>query len=221
MTLFENRFDAGYRMAERIAAKNISLTDPIVLGIPRGGVPIGRCIADKFDIPLDIVLLRKLPIPSDPEMGFGAVTIDKTPIFNDRVLKRLNLPQDYITDIIDEVHQEVLRRNQIYRSGKPFPDLSGRSVIIADDGLATGFSMIAAISFVRSKQAKEIIVAAPVAHADAASIVDEHADKLFVDHVSDAFYFAVASFYESFPDMSDEDVTAILKQDTRTAINSG
>lgn len=212
MLLFSHRQEAGSILVKRLLALRAKLKDPIVLGIPRGGVPIGFLIAKELECPLDTIVLRKLPIPANPEAGFGAVTLDKIAIFNQGLLSQINLSEPQVTRIIDNVYKEVLRRNRVYRRNKPFPDLKGRSVILTDDGLATGYTMLAAIEFTKRRGAREIIVAVPVAHREAYNLARKEADEVIVLHISDFPYFAVASFYREFPDMRDEEVVSYLER---------
>lgn len=198
-------------MAEKLTTFKPYFTDPIVLGIPRGGVAVGYRIREALKAPLDAIVLRKLPVPDNPEVGFGAVTLDKTVIFNEPLLVSLQLTRAEIDIIVDTVYKEVLRRNNAYRKQKVFPSLEKRSVILTDDGLATGVTMLAAVRFVKNKKPKEIIVAVPVAHKQAYTIVRNEANKVVVLHISDLPYFAVASFYDEFPEMSDKQVISFLK----------
>jgi len=212
MVMFADRIAAGEVLADKFFSTKPKFSDPVVLGIPRGGLPIGHCIAQKLGAPLDTVVLRKLPIPDNPESGFGAVTSDKSVIFNKSILSYLALDDSEIKKIVDDVHIEVLRREAIYRRGRPFPELQERSVILTDDGLATGITMLAAVRFVRARRPKEIIVAVPVAHHEAYNVIRQEADKVFTLHISDLPYFAVASFYVEFPDMEDQEVIFYLDQ---------
>jgi putative phosphoribosyl transferase len=212
MVLFNDRLQAGDFLAEKFSLLKPQPKDPIVLGIPRGGIPVGSRLAKSLASPLDTIVLRKLPIPTNPEAGFGAVTLDKTVIFNQELLPFIHLDNDQIDQIIHDVYQEVLRRNQVYRKGKPFPSLEKRSVILSDDGLASGFTMLAAVKFVRKRKAGEVIVAVPVAHRQAYDLVRSESDGMVVLHISDAPYFAVASFYQEFPEMSDREVISYLKR---------
>jgi putative phosphoribosyl transferase len=212
MILFSDRLQAGDFLAKKLSLFKSQLKDPIVLGIPRGGIPIGYRLAKSLASPLDTMVLRKLPMPTDPEAGFGAVTLDRTVIFNQELLSFIHLDDDQIDKIIHDVYQEVLRRNQVYRKGRPFPSLEKRSVILADDGLASGFTMLAAVKFVRKRKAQEVIVAVPVAHRQAFDLVRSESDQMVVLHISDAPYFAVASFYREFPEMSDQEVISYLEK---------
>lgn len=210
MVIFNDRQEAGNILAEKLQPLKPKLKNPIVLGIPRGGVPIGFIVAKTLECPLDTIVLRKLPIPHNPEAGFGAVTLDKIAILNEKLLSEIHLSKPQIDGIIDNVYEEVLRRNNVYRRDKPFPDLNGRCVVLTDDGLATGYTMLAAIEFSKRKGAAEIIAAVPVAHREAYNLVKKEADKVVVLHISDFPYFAVASFYGEFSDMWDEEVIAYL-----------
>lgn len=211
MVIFNSRQEAGSILAAELMAAKPKLKNPIVLGIPRGGVPIGFLIAKALNCPLDAIVLRKLPIPNNPEAGFGAVTLDKTVIFNEALLAQVYLTKDKINRIVDNVYKEVLRRNRVYRWNKPFPLLEGRSVILTDDGLATGYTMLAAIKFAKAKGAFKTTAAVPVAHREAYKLVKKEADETIVLHISDYPFFAVASFYREFPDMSDEEVIHYLE----------
>lgn len=210
MVIFHDRIEAGKILAEKIFSIKSSLKDPIVLGVPRGGVPVGHIIAEKINAPLDTVALRKLPIPDNPEAGFGAVCMDKVTIFNEPLLSYLNLSGQAKDAIVRDVYKEVLRRNKAYRKDRPFPPLENRSVIITDDGLATGITMLAAVEFARRKKADEIIVAVPVAHRDAYELVKKNCDRIFALHISAESYFAVVSFYQKFTDMEDKEVVFYL-----------
>jgi putative phosphoribosyl transferase len=208
--LFEDRMDAGKKLARALIEGESKLQNPIVLGIPRGGIPVGYVLAEKLECELDIIVLRKIPIPSDPEAGYGAVTIDRTVILNQEMLPQLRLSKEEMDRGIERVYEEVQRRNEVYRRGRPFPDLKDRSVILTDDGLATGYTMLAAVEFSRKKKPKEVVVAVPVASDSAAELIQSAADRFIVLHVSHSFYFAVASFYRRFDDMVDEEVVEIL-----------
>ena len=210
MAIFSDRIEAGQLLADKLAQIKSRLVDPIVLGIPRGGVPIGSCIAKAIGAPLDVIVLRKLPIPDNPEAGFGAVTIDKVTIFNESMAGYLGLNEKEINGIVERVYKEVLRREKVYRKNRPFPPLAGRSVILTDDGLATGITMLAAVKFAWAKMAKEIIIAVPVAHQEAFDLLKKEADRVIVLHVDNAPFFAVASFYREFTDMKDEEVISYL-----------
>ncbi|MEJ2567745.1 MAG: phosphoribosyltransferase family protein, partial [candidate division WOR-3 bacterium] len=149
---------------------------------------------------------------SNPEVGFGAVTMDKTVLLNDELLKQIFLPESEKTRIVNRVYEEVLRRDKIYRGGEGFPDLKNHSVIITDDGLASGYTMLSAVKFCMKKEPKDMIAACPVAHRNSYELIEKNVDSIVVLHISDFPYYAVASFYEEFPDMSDEEVMSYLSK---------
>lgn len=219
MILFNDRQEAGEVLADKLRRLKSSLIDPIVLGIPRGGIPIGYYISEVLEAPMDALVLRKLPIPDNTEAGFGAVTLDKVAVFNKDLLSRLNLTKFQIDKIIDDVYEEVIRRNRVYRKNRPIPNFKGRSVILTDDGLASGFTMLAGIRFVRQRQAGEVIAAVPVAHREAYKLIKKECDRAIALHISAGHVFAVASFYRDFSDITDGEAVNYLensiKENTR------
>ena len=214
MILFKNRLDAGAKLAEKIHLGKDD-RNPIVLGIPRGGVLVGYPVAVKWDCPLEPITLRKLPIPQNDQMGFGAVTLNRKVMLNERLIDAGYVSKNEIEKIVDEVYEEVLRRDRLYRGSRPFPNLKERSVIIVDDGLATGFTMLAAINFARESHALKITCAVPVAHDIAYNLVSREAESIICLHIDRGYSFAVASFYQSFTDVEDEEVISILKKINR------
>jgi putative phosphoribosyl transferase len=212
MIIFNDRRDAGVKLARKMESTGLdNYKNPIVLGIPRGGLAVGAPIADMLCCPLEPVTLRKLPLPLDPQMGFGAVNIDKEVIVNQDIVDRGFVSGEDIKDITDEVYREVQRRDRVYRGNKPFPKLEDRHVIIADDGLATGYTMLAAVRFARGRNARKVTAAVPVSHFEAYNLVVKEMDSMICLYIDRGFSFAVAAFYDSFPDMSDEEVIGILK----------
>ncbi len=211
MIFFKNRLDAGERLSAKI---HLSEDDknPIVLGIPRGGISVGYPIARKLNCLLEPITLRKLPIPQNDQMGFGAVTLDRHVILNRRLIDSGYVSEREIDAIVDEVYEEVLRRDKLYRGSRPFPELKDRCVVIVDDGLATGFTMLAAIQFAKEKEAVKILCAVPVAHENSYHMVKREVDSIICLHIDRGYSFAVASFYQSFPDMQDSEVISILKK---------
>jgi putative phosphoribosyl transferase len=156
--IFKDRHDAGRQLAERLL---LYRCNAVVLAIPRGGVPVGYEVSRGLDVPLDIIVPRKLPIPSDPEAGFGAVAPDGTVVLNEALMWYLGLSTEEIERIIGEVLGEVRRRIREYRGDRPLPRLSGKNVIVVDDGLASGYTMIAAVRALRKERPRRVIVAVP------------------------------------------------------------
>jgi putative phosphoribosyl transferase len=208
--IFKTRTEAGEKLAREVI--KLKPASPIVLGIPRGGVPVGEPVARALGCALDVVVLRKIPIPWSPEAGYGAVTLDRTVVLNEKMLSHIRLGSAEIEAGISEVYREVLRRERAYRGDRPFPDLKGRTAVLVDDGLASGYTMLAAVKFVRARGAASVVVASPVASESAYELIRPETDELVVLHVDYAAQFAVASFYEEFPDMRDEEVIAVLRR---------
>jgi len=210
--LFADRPQAGERLREFMAG--LATTDPIVLGIPRGGLPVGFPLADRLRAPLDVIVLRKLPFPDSPEAGFGAIAPDGSVVLNDELVALGGLSEQTIKSVARQVLKEVHRRVRAYRGGRPFPSLQGRDVILVDDGLATGYTMLAAIDMARKAGAGRVIVGVPVSPADSADKVNHKADEVYCLAAQGSGPFAVASFYRSFPDMSDDEVRQWLSRPT-------
>ncbi|MFQ5882013.1 MAG: phosphoribosyltransferase [Candidatus Methylomirabilales bacterium] len=206
---FLDRADAGERLAEAIAEE--ALLHPLILAIPRGGVPIVTLTAERLHCPWDVVVVRKLAFPWNPELGFGAVALDGTSVLNQELLRRAHLTPEEVEQVKVEALREVERRDGLYRAGRPFPFLGGCSVILTDDGLASGYTMLAAVEFVRKRRPLQVVVASPVASDSAMVLLQSAADRLIVLHVSDAWSFAVASHYHNFAQLTDEEVLTALK----------
>ncbi len=207
--IFKNREEAGEILATKLDDYK---ENAIVFAIPRGGIPVAYKVAKKINAPLDVVVVRKIPIPSDPEAGFGAVTVDGSLVLNEPLVAYLGFEPKEIEFLAREVMMEIGRRIKKYRGEKPFPNVTNMNVIVVDDGLASGFTMLAAIKYLKTYTPKRIIVAVPTASASAIKIVKPEADEI-VNLVSDSKpFFAVASFYESFPDLTDEEVIEYLEK---------
>jgi putative phosphoribosyl transferase len=189
--------------------KALHLPDPLVLAIPRGGVPVGCEVSKALHAPFDLIIPRKLPIPYNPEAGFGAVTPEGTVVLNEVMVTDLGLSKDEIDNIVMAVLDEVQRRVKAYRPGPPL-DLKGKTVIIIDDGLASGYTMIAAVRDVKKKGPKKVLVAVPCSPRSSLERLEQEADGVISLTVQEYGSFAVASYYESFPDLSDGEVLAML-----------
>ncbi len=209
--VYETREDAGRELADQVLA-HYGQGDWLVLAIPRGGVPVGAPIAIRLGAPLDVVIPRKLPVPWDPEAGFGAVTADGTLVLNDELVSLLDLSPEEIRRTAAEVVAEVQRRTAIYRGDRPPPDVRGKWVLLTDDGLASGYTMIAAARSVKKDQPERVIVAVPVAPRDTLRRVAAEVDDVICLLAQERSPFAVASYYHYFPDMSDAEVISYLRQ---------
>ena len=213
--MFEDRYDAGRQLARQLL---IYRHKAIVLAIPRGGVPVGYEIAKKLEVPLDLIIPRKLPIPSEPEAGFGAIAPDGTIVLNEEMVAYLGLTSREIGKIAAAVLEEVRRRIKEYRGNSALPILKGKRVIIVDDGLATGYTMIAAVRAVRNERPARIIVAVPCSPGTSVARLEREADEVFSLAVQQYGPFAVASYYERFPDLADEEVKRLLNDELRQPV---
>jgi putative phosphoribosyl transferase len=183
----------------------------MVLAIPRGGVPIGRDVAAALDADLDLVVPRKLGAEGNPEYAIGAVMQDGTLYLNSEALRVTGAGQEYIDAEKGRETREAARRLEAYRDGRPEPTLSGRVVIVVDDGIATGATMIAALRWVRSRGAQMAVAAAPVAPPSTVEELGREADRVICPLTPEPFY-AIGAFYESFEQISDEKVKEILRE---------
>jgi putative phosphoribosyl transferase len=213
--IFQDRREAGKKLAGEIERLHLELTDPIVLGIPRGGVEVGFPVASSLECPLEVISLRKLPIPGNEEMGFGAVTLGKNVVLNQELIDAGFVDPGAIDGIVEEVYREVLRRDRLYRGLRPFPKLAGRSVLVVDDGLATGYTMLAAAKFVSAEKAGRVIAACPVAHSQALKLIRPEVDEIVCLDDDANLAFAVVSFYGRFPDLGDGEVIRLLEESRR------
>lgn len=208
--LFTDRKDAGEKLAPRLARYQNS--QAIVLGIPRGGVKVAAPIARALSLPLDVIVVRKLPIPWSPETGMGAVTAEGLVILDEPLVQQLGIQPAHIDNIARKVRQEIERRTHTYRGDRQYPQLKGRTVVIVDDGLATGYTMLAAVKSARHQEAGKIVVAVPVASAHSATRVEAEADDFIALAVAETWTFAVASYYRYWTDPSDSEIVALLDQ---------
>jgi putative phosphoribosyl transferase len=205
---FRDRDEAGVLLGEALAASNLS--DPVVLALPRGGVPIGAKVAEALEAPLDVLVVRKLGVPWQPEFAFGAVGEGGVAVIDRDLVMRLGLSEAEIDRVATDEATEVNRRLQLYRGGTAMAHLEGRTVIIVDDGMATGSTVLAAIAVLRQRRVGRIVVAVPVASSQGAQAIREQADDVVVLNELDDFR-AVGLYYEDFRQLQDEEVTTVLQ----------
>ncbi len=210
--LFRDRTDAGRRLAERLL--EYESRGAVVLAVPRGGVPVGFEVAKRLNARFDVIIPRKIPIPWNPEAGFGAITADGTMVLNENMVRSLDLSEEEIQQAAEEVRQEIIRRTSEYRADRPPQDVKGRSAIVVDDGLASGYTMLAAIESLRKHEPSGIVVAVPVASAGAARLVAPKVDELVALVISGRLPFAVAEFYMQWRDLTDQEVVGYLRSST-------
>ena len=209
--VFADRTEAGLLLAERLAG--IGLLDPLVLALPRGGVPVGAEIARRLGAPLDVALVRKLGAPDQPELAIGAVADGASPeiVLNDKLVQALGLDDDYISAAAARELAAIERRRREYASVRPSVDPGGRSVIVVDDGVATGMTMQAALRSVRRRHPARLIAAAPVASREAVAMLRRECDEVVCLSAPRRFG-SVGSFYRRFGQVSDEEVAALLQE---------
>lgn len=209
--MFKDREDAGLRLAHALR-KYKDAPDTIILAIPRGGVEVGAVIAKALHLPFSIIISRKLPFPDNPESGFGAVAEDGSLFLYPNTVYWL--PQDTVLSIIERQKHEIERRKRILRGNQPLPDLSNKTVILVDDGIAMGSTMRASIQTAKKEHAKKIVVAAPVAGQQVVEDLRRIADEVVILEIPRNFY-AVAQVYEHWYDVPDEEVKHLMLQHTQ------
>jgi len=206
--VFRDRQEAGEALAREFLHAS-RLPDPIILALPRGGVPVGWEIARALAAPLDVLLVRKLGVPGQPELAMGAIASGGVRVMSPEVLAVVQPSDREVERVVAEETLELDRRERIYRGDRPRPEVRGRNVILVDDGVATGSSMLAAIRALRALEPAAIVVAVPVAPPDTWHRLKEEADALVCLLTPEPFH-AISLWYESFPQLSDTDVRAIL-----------
>ncbi|MEU3854537.1 phosphoribosyltransferase family protein [Streptomyces sp. NPDC029554] len=208
---FRDRRQAGGELAEtlRTRQREGGLPDPVVLALPRGGVAVAREVAAALRAPLDVLVVRKIGAPFQEELGVGAMAGDEVPLLDEDALRRLGIGEAALAPVIERERVELRRRERLYRQGRPAPDLRGRTVIVVDDGLATGSTARAALRFVRRREPGRVVLAAPVCSTEAARLMRAEADEVVCLHVPAAF-MAVGLWYEDFGQLTDQDVLEAL-----------
>ncbi len=207
---YDDRYQAGRVLVDSL--KNYAKrTDVIVLALPRGGVPVGYEIANKLSLPLDIFIVRKLGVPGHEELAMGAIASGGITILNDEIVNLLHISTEAIDKIQKSEQEELLRRERVYRGKKPSPELLGKTIILVDDGIATGYTMRAAIAALKQKKPAKLIVAIPVAArstcAEIAPLVDE-----LICPMRPVNFYAVGLWYDNFSQTTDEEVMQLLQQ---------
>jgi predicted phosphoribosyltransferase len=215
--IFVDRFDAGEVLGKMLEPEYKKSGDLLVLAIPAGGVPVGLRIREILKTDFDMIIVRKIPIPDNPEAGFGAMTIDGEIFINQELVAYLGLSPVKISKQIDLVRQVLKKRKRFLRKGKPFPRIFGKTVILVDDGLASGYTMMASIDNVRNKGAKKVIVAVPTAPLNTLRIVEPLADAVYCANVKETQVFAVARAYAHWHDLSTKEVTEMIAGDKKTS----
>ena len=212
---FPNRSEAGRQLAKKIE-KYTGREDVIVLGLPRGGVPVAYEVAKRLRAPLDVFIVRKLGVPGFEELAAGAIASGGVRVLNEDVVRAIPHATEAIEAVTAKETAELQRREQIYREGRPPPELRDKIVILVDDGLATGATMSAAVKALRQQGAAKIVVTVPVGPPDTCQEVGQQADET-ICLSTPPFFQAVGQYYEDFSQTSDDDVRELL---TRAALAS-
>ena len=207
--VFENRRDAGRWLSDLL--RPMAAERPIVIALPRGGVPVAVEVARALDAPLDLLTVRKLGAPQNPELGIGAVAEDGTAVVDTALARRVGVTQEDFDRILGVELRELRRRVERFRDGRPPLDVRGRTVILVDDGLATGLSDLAAVRALRERGAGRIVVAVPVGSRDAVAMLRRAADEV-VCHTIPADLIGVGRWYRDFAQVTDDEVLALLAQ---------
>jgi putative phosphoribosyl transferase len=210
MDKFTDRQEAGTTLAKYLK-DYANQPNIIILALPRGGVPVAYEIATALAIPLDIFIVRKLGVPGHEELAMGAIASGGTVIFNEPLMHNLNLEQSSINNVLKVEQKELLRRELLYRGNRPFPNLLGKTIILVDDGIATGSTMFAAIKALRTYKPASIIIAVPVAAHETYEEMSRLVDKIICPLQPINFY-AVGLWYENFSQTSDREVIKLLQK---------
>jgi putative phosphoribosyl transferase len=209
--IFRNRAEAGRKLAKELA--NFRGADPLILALPRGGVVVGAEIALALDAPLDLILVRKLGVPWQPELAMGAVVDGARPyvVRNPDILAELDLPEEEFGEICERELDEIERRRRLYLKDRPRADIQGRTVIVVDDGIATGATTRAALKAVARQAPRWLVLAVPVAASSALHELKAEADEIVCLQSPEPFY-AIGQFYDDFHQVSDSEVIEILSE---------
>ena len=216
--IFKDREDAGRQLAKRLSAY-ANRSEVIVLGIPRGGVPVAFEIAQALHVALDIFLSRKLGVPGNEELAFGAIAAGDGRFLDREVIRTMGVSQQQIECITERVKETLSQRTQLYRGDRPPLQISARTVILVDDGIATGASIYAAIHALQQMKPEKLVVAVPVAPATTCTWLRTLVDQLICLHEPEQFY-AVAPFYERFSQVADEEVIDLLQRVWRLPVHA-
>lgn len=208
--LFYDRREAGRMLAAKMSQYK-GQENTLVLGLARGGVVVAYEVAKSLALPLNVVVPRKIGAPGNPELALGSIMENGEGVFNHSIIRMLGVSQNFITREIEKEKARAHQRLTLYRQYAPLPDIKNHTIILVDDGIATGSTMLASIKAMRQAEAKQVIVAVPVASSDAEKLMEEAADLVICLHSRDDF-FGVGMFYTVFSQTEDEEVVHLLKE---------
>lgn len=207
--IFRDRLDAGLKLSKMLV--DFAGSDAMVFGIPAGGVPVAAPVAQELNLILDVVVVSKITLPWNTEVGYGAVAFDGTLKINPVLRAQMGLTPEEIEKDIVQTSKKVQRRFKDFRGDKPFPDLEKRTAILVDDGIASGFTMMVAVEAVKNKGAKEVIIAVPTAPLQALEKLSPEVERVYCANIRGGSGFAVADAYKTWYDVEEEEVIKILK----------
>lgn len=206
--VFEDRIDAGRKLAQRLAGY-AGERDVLVLALPRGGVPVAYEVAEALDAPMDVFLVRKLGVPGHEEYAMGAIAMGGVRVINESVLRQMNVSEESLAAVAAREQRELERRESLYRGNEPEPDMQGRTIILVDDGLATGATMRAAVLAVKVKSPRKVVAAVPTGTAEACRVLAAHADEV-VCMDTPVQFGGVGAWYRDFSQTNDQEVLELL-----------
>ena len=219
MPLFKDREEAGRILAKELK-EYANRPNVIVLALPRGGVPVASQVAEALNAPLDVFLVRKLGLPGHEELAMGAIASGGVRVLNEDVVQALNIPEAVIDAVAAREQQELKRRERAYRDGRPSPDLHGKTIILIDDGLATGSSMRAAVAGLKAQDAAKIVVAVPTAAPETCESFETEVDEIICASTPEPFY-GVGLWYQDFSQTTDQEVRQYLAEASERQPESG
>ncbi len=207
---FRDRHEAGLKLVEFL---NLGpRKGSVVLALPRGGLPVAAQLAEHLDAPLGLALVRKLPVPGNPEAGFGAVALDGSRVLNDYLVDHFGIQDEEMESITEIVKRELQRRAKEYLDGDSLTQVEGKQVYLVDDGLATGYTALAAARMLEKRRPASLVICVPVSPWDSIVRVQPYFDEVHALYVQERGSFAVASYYVEFRDLSDSDVRMLMKR---------
>ena len=206
--VFADRYEAGQVLSGLV--RQLGLQHPLVLAIPAGGVPVAAPLAEALGCPLDVAVVSKITLPWNTEAGYGAVAFDGSYLLNDAMIRAVGLDETDIARGLEKTRAKVLRRVAMLRKGRPIPDMTAREVIVVDDGLASGFTMYAAVSALRQAGARELMVAIPTGHETSVQSLAEKVDMVCCANIRGGPSFAVASAYQHWNDVTETEAEQML-----------
>jgi putative phosphoribosyl transferase len=210
MALFKDRTDAGKKLAKELS-KYANRADVLILALPRGGVPVAFEVAKELNVKLDVFIVRKLGVPQNEELAMGAIASDNIRVLNEDVVRSYQIPENVIDTVTANELRELERRERTYRENRPKPEISGKTVILIDDGLATGATMQAATAALKTKNPAKIVIAVPTAATDTCRAFEEKVDEIICIATPEPFY-GVGAWYGDFSQTTDEEVCKLLEK---------